>query len=105
MSARPRARSWSSTTPIRAPRAPRRSRSSTPMADPRRTRVVVALAMPGVVAADLSVAAQVFGFRDEANRYSFSVCTEHPGLIDTSTGFRLEAPHGLEELGHADTVI
>jgi transcriptional regulator GlxA family with amidase domain len=68
-------------------------------------RVVVALAMPGVVAADLSVAAQVFGFRDEANRYSFSVCTERPGLIESSTGIRLEAPHGLEELRKAETVV
>jgi hypothetical protein len=35
---------------------------------------IVALALPEVVAFDLSIPAQVFGHRDERERYSFAVC-------------------------------
>jgi transcriptional regulator GlxA family with amidase domain len=66
---------------------------------------VVAVALPDVVAFDLSIAAQVFGHRDERERYAFTVCAERPGAITSTTGFTINAPAGLEALGDADTVI
>src|ERR1700760_1154892 len=66
---------------------------------------VVALALPEVVAFDLSIAAQVFGHRDERDRYTFTVAAEHPGPVPTTTGFPLTAPAGLDSLAAADTII
>ncbi len=66
---------------------------------------VVALAIPEVVAFDLSIPAQVFGHRDERERYGFTVCAERPGEIPTSTGFSVNAHHGLDVLDEADTVV
>jgi transcriptional regulator GlxA family with amidase domain len=66
---------------------------------------VVALAVPDVVAFDLSIAAQIFGHRDERDRYSFAVCAEQPGSVPSTTGFAIGAPHGLDVLDAADTVI
>jgi transcriptional regulator GlxA family with amidase domain len=66
---------------------------------------VVALALPEVVAFDLSIAAQVFGHRDERERYSFTVCAERPGPVPSTTGFSVNAPAGLDALAAADTVI
>ncbi|MFF3572426.1 GlxA family transcriptional regulator [Nocardia jiangxiensis] len=71
----------------------------------RRPHVVVALALPGVVAFDLSTAAQIFGFRDEAEHYSFTVCGLRPGPVPTSTGFTIDAGAGLDAVSTADTVI
>jgi transcriptional regulator GlxA family with amidase domain len=66
---------------------------------------VVAVALPDVVAFDLSIGAQVFGHRDERERYSFTVCAERPGEVTSTTGFAISAPRGLDALGEADTVI
>jgi transcriptional regulator GlxA family with amidase domain len=66
---------------------------------------VVAVALPDVVAFDLSIAAQVFGHRDERERYAFTVCAERPGAIMSTTGFTINAPRGLAALDEADTVI
>ncbi len=66
---------------------------------------VVALALPEVVAFDLSIAAQVFGHRDERDRYTFTVAAEHPGPVPTTTGFPITAPAGLDALAGADTII
>jgi transcriptional regulator GlxA family with amidase domain len=66
---------------------------------------VVAIALPDVVAFDLSIAAQVFGHRDERERYTFTVCAEQPGAVTSTTGFTINAPDGLEALREADTVI
>lgn len=66
---------------------------------------VVAVALPDVVTFDLSIAAQVFGHRDERERYAFTVCAEHPGAVMSTTEFSINAPDGLEALGEADTVI
>lgn len=63
------------------------------------------MALPDVVAFDLSIAAQVFGHRDERERYAFSVCAEQPGPIMSTTGFTISAADGLEALSEADTVI
>ena len=66
---------------------------------------VVALALPAVVAFDLSIAAQIFGHRDERSRYTFSVCSSAVGPLPTSTGFDLDVGHGLDALRDADTVV
>jgi transcriptional regulator GlxA family with amidase domain len=63
------------------------------------------LALPGVVAADLFTAAQVFGFRDDSGRYTFNVCAEVAGQVESSTGIRVEAQAGLDQLAIADTVL
>lgn len=66
---------------------------------------VVALALPHVVAFDLSIPAQVFGHEDERGRYSFAVCTLVPGLVPSTTGYAVEVRNGLEALATADTVV
>src|SRR5215469_14130872 len=66
---------------------------------------VVALALPEVVAFDLSIPAQVFGHREERERYEFSVCAEEPGPVPSTTGFAVTATAGLEALATADTVM
>jgi len=66
---------------------------------------VVALALPEVVAFDLSTPAQVFGHREERERYQFSVCAEEPGPVPSTTGFAVTATAGLEALATADTVM
>jgi transcriptional regulator GlxA family with amidase domain len=66
---------------------------------------VVALALPSVVAFDLSIAAQVFGHRDERSRYDFTVCSLGAGAVPSSTGFDIDVPHGLDALAEADTVV
>lgn len=66
---------------------------------------VVALALPNVVAFDLAIPAQIFGHRSERERYHFTVCTPVPGPVPTSTGFAVQADHGLSALATADTVL
>jgi len=66
---------------------------------------VVALALPDVVAFDLAIPAQIFGHRTERERYHFTVCTPVPGPVPTSTGFAVQAEHGLAALAAADTVV
>lgn len=65
---------------------------------------IVALALPEVVAFDLSIAAQVFGHREE-DLYEFRVCAPAAGPVATTTGFALLIGHGLSALDRADTVI
>lgn len=66
---------------------------------------VVVLAIPNVVAFDLSIAAQVFGHIDQRERYGFAVAARRPGLVQTATGFAIEAERGLDALDRADTVV
>jgi transcriptional regulator GlxA family with amidase domain len=66
---------------------------------------VVALALPSVVAFDLSIPAQVFGHPDEHRRYRFQVCTPTPGLVATTTGFSVYVDRELAALAEADTVV
>ena len=66
---------------------------------------IAALALPDLVAFDLSVPAQIFGHRDERDRYEFTVCAQRPGPVPTTTGFAIAATAGLEALTSADTVI
>jgi transcriptional regulator GlxA family with amidase domain len=66
---------------------------------------VAVLAIGPVVGFDLSIPCHVFGHRDEAARYRLSVCSEHPEPVPTTTGYAIAAPHGLEAIAEADTVI
>jgi transcriptional regulator GlxA family with amidase domain len=67
---------------------------------------VVAVAVPDVVAFDLSIPAQVFGHRDERERYAFAVCSLRAGPVATTTaGFSVNAAASLAALRRADTVI
>ena len=65
---------------------------------------VVALALPDVVAFDLSIAAQVFGSRSEG-MYEFTLCAAAPGPLPTTTGFDLLIEHDLRAIEDADTVV
>jgi transcriptional regulator GlxA family with amidase domain len=66
---------------------------------------VVALALPEVVAFDLSIPAQVFGSLRSPSMYSFEVCTPIPDSVPTTTGFSVEVERGLEALDRADSVV
>ena len=66
---------------------------------------VVALALPAVEAFDLAIPAQVFGDRRQDGRYSFTVCAPVRGLVPSTTGYAINAAHGLERLAGADTVV
>ncbi|MDT5338684.1 MAG: hypothetical protein QOD90_4189 [Mycobacterium sp.] len=66
---------------------------------------VVALAIPEVVAFDLAIPAQVFGHRQEAARYRFTVCSHQPGEVASTTGYSINAACGLEALDDADTIV
>lgn len=66
---------------------------------------VVALALPEVVAFDLSIPAQVFGHTDERTRYAFTVCAPRRGPVPSTTGFTISAGVGLDALRRADTIV
>jgi transcriptional regulator GlxA family with amidase domain len=66
---------------------------------------IVAVALPEIVAFDLSIPAQVFGHRDARDLYGFSLCAEAPGDIPTTTGFSIHVEEGLEALARADTIV
>jgi transcriptional regulator GlxA family with amidase domain len=66
---------------------------------------VVALALPDVVAFDLSIPSQVFGHFTEDDRYAFTVCARQAGSVPTSTGFSIEVTEGLDALAAADTIF
>lgn len=67
---------------------------------------VAVLAPDHVVAADLAVPVEVFGrarLADGRRPYRVRVCGERPQVV--SDAFSLVAPHGLEALRDADTVV
>jgi len=59
---------------------------------------VAALALPAVEAFDLAIPAQVFGDRRQAGLQRFTVCAATPGLVASTTGYAINAPHGLDRL-------
>ena len=61
------------------------------------------LALPNVVAFDLSTPAQIFG--NEPGRYVFTACGIRAGRVPTTTGFAIDVPRGLDALAEADTVL
>src|SRR6187551_77649 len=72
------------------------------------THRVVALCLDGVVAFDLTAAAQVFTAAsavDGTPLYEVSTCSVGGAEIATTTGFGLAPQHGLEALERADTVV
>jgi transcriptional regulator GlxA family with amidase domain len=76
--------------------------------DAARPHMVALLVDDGFSPLEFSVACEVFGFdrRDlGAPWYRFMVCGAHPGPISAAVPFQVVAPHGLEGLQAADTVI
>lgn len=65
---------------------------------------VVALALPGVVAFDLSTIAQVFGAPDEPE-YTFAVASADGRTVASSSGFSIGEVSDLQELACADTIL
>src|SRR5690606_18258756 len=81
--------------------------AASPFPHPAPHRVAI-LVLETVVPFDLGVPCQVFGWGREdlgAVRYQAVVCAAVPGSIRTSAGFVLDAPHGLEALREADTIV
>ena len=66
---------------------------------------VAVLALPATVAFDLAIPAQIFGHRDERDRYRMTVCGVEAGSVETTTGFDIVATAGLEALKSAHTVV
>ena len=70
---------------------------------------VVCLAFDGLAPFELGVAAEVFALaRPELGVerwYEFALCAPQPGPLRVVGGFTVGAPHGLEALERADTVI
>jgi AraC family transcriptional activator FtrA len=70
---------------------------------------VVVLGYEGMSPFELGVATEVFALpRPELEVdawYSFALCAERPGPLGAVGGLRIEAPHGLEALARADTII
>ncbi|MEW2556792.1 helix-turn-helix domain-containing protein [Streptomyces zhihengii] len=68
---------------------------------------VVALTRPPQPAFPLACAAEVFGDHGPAvpARYTFEICTEHPGPVRTGLGQDLLVTAGLEAVRRADTVV
>ena len=64
---------------------------------------VTVLALPDVVAFDLSTPAQIFG--NEPERYDFTACAARPGRVATTTGFSMHVERGLDAVAEADTVL
>ncbi|OHV36938.1 MULTISPECIES: GlxA family transcriptional regulator [Pseudofrankia] len=70
--------------------------------------LVAVLAVDGVVPFDLAVPVEVFGrarFADGRPAYRVVVCAARPGADVEAGTFTLRAPHGLEALAEADTVV
>lgn len=66
--------------------------------------VIAVVAVPGVVAFDLSTPCQVFR-SVRPDPYDVRVCAVEEGVVDTGSGFGLVAPYGIEEVAGAGTVI
>jgi transcriptional regulator GlxA family with amidase domain len=66
---------------------------------------VVALVVPDVIMFDLAIPAEAFGRAVERERYAFTVCTEHPGAVRSTSGFDVEIGSGLDAMEVADTVV
>jgi len=71
---------------------------------PAMSHRVVALALPGVLLLDLAAPTHVFGHCG-APEYTFALAGVRAGAVPTSTGFDLTAPHGLDAIREADTIV
>jgi AraC family transcriptional activator FtrA len=78
------------------------------MLDIRPSHRIAILTGPVISAFELSSVMEVFALdRPGFPRplYEVALCAETPGLVPTSTGFRVSIEHGLEAVFDADTVI
>jgi len=70
---------------------------------------VACLGYDGMAPFELGVVCEVFALpRPELGAgwsYDFALCAERPGRLRAVGGFAIDAPHGLEALARADTVI
>jgi transcriptional regulator GlxA family with amidase domain len=68
---------------------------------------IAALCLDGLVAFDLSAAAEVFDLAWRSGRpaYELSACSVEPGSVATTTGFTVGDLDGLEAIERAETVI
>ncbi|MEU0988930.1 helix-turn-helix domain-containing protein [Streptomyces sp. NPDC005953] len=68
---------------------------------------VVALVQPPQSAFLLACASEVFADHGPAipARYTFEVCTEHPGALRTQSGYDMLVTQGLDAVERADTVL
>ncbi|MEU4831872.1 helix-turn-helix domain-containing protein [Streptosporangium sp. NPDC023615] len=68
---------------------------------------VAALVHPPQSTFELGCVAQIFGIerRGLPTRYTFEVCTEHPGPVATHAGYDMLVTDGLDALDRADTVV
>jgi len=64
----------------------------------------VALALDGLVLLDLAAPTHLFGHCG-APHYSFALAAITPGPVRSSTGLEVLAPHGLDVVHRADTVV
>jgi transcriptional regulator GlxA family with amidase domain len=67
--------------------------------------VVAILATPTTSVVELATPAEVFTTGPAHGRYEVRICAIEPGLVELALGFSVEAPHGLDDLADADTVI
>jgi len=65
---------------------------------------IVVLALPQVVAFDLTIATHVFGDAS-GGRYRMTLATPTPGLVATTSGFPIGVDAGLDALARADTIV
>ncbi|MGN6652103.1 MAG: GlxA family transcriptional regulator, partial [Trinickia sp.] len=78
-----------------------------PLASPS-PAIVAVVAFDGISPFHLSVPCIVFGEDYSAGgvpRFDVRVCAVEPGMLRTTAGFAIAAPHGLEAIAAADVVI
>lgn len=76
--------------------------------NPAKRHTVAVVVTDGLSPFEFGVACDVFGIdRSELGVpwYRLLVCAPQPGPVSTSTGFTLTAPHGLDALARADTIV
>jgi transcriptional regulator GlxA family with amidase domain len=76
--------------------------------NPANRHTVAVVVTDGMSPFEFGVACEVFGLdRPEIRTpwYRFLVCAPEPGTVTASTGFGIVAPHGLDALARADTIV
>jgi AraC family transcriptional activator FtrA len=75
----------------------------------KRARAVAVLVYDGVAMFELGVACDIFGARMgglfDTSWYELSLCASAPGLVSSDAGFGIEAPHGIDRIRRAGTII
>ncbi|MFN8080651.1 MAG: helix-turn-helix domain-containing protein [Kineosporiaceae bacterium] len=84
------------------------NRSTLQRLDPPRLERVAVVVDDGVSPFEFAVACEVFGIDrsdDGLPAFDFRVCSPQPGLMASSGGFDLAAPHRLDVLASADLIV